>query len=103
MLWRSMILVGLTLAVLAVGCSQSAREKDIEIKTDPLAEPRTILQRYAEGQPLGSEVTSFPQLVENVRKADPARAEILEKGFKEIEKSPAARAATAKGLLDKLK
>ncbi|MBW3599622.1 MAG: hypothetical protein KY475_20410 [Planctomycetes bacterium] len=42
---------------------------------------RAVLQRYAEGQPRGSEVTSFPYMVEQVRASDPARADILEQGL----------------------
>ena len=62
-----------------------------------------ILQRYSEGQALGSEVTSFPMMVEAVRKVDKVRADVLEAGLKEIQDAPAAkRKALAKELLAKL-
>jgi hypothetical protein len=93
------------LAVFLVGCSSGVREENIEVKAsnDPLNAPRSILQRYAEGQPLGSETTSFAKMVEDVRKVDPARADVLEKGLAEIQKADAgSRPALAKGLHQKL-
>lgn len=100
------LLAGLVLTVLATGCGDERRkEEQIDVKTanDPLHAPRSILQRYAAGQPLGSEATSFPHMVEEVRKVDPNRAAILEKGLEEIQKAaPAARRGKAKELLAKL-
>lgn len=91
--------------LLPAGCGSSLKEEEIPVKAanDPLFEPRSILKRYAEGQPLGSEVEGFPALVENVRKVDPERADILKKGLDEIVKAPAsARAGKAKALQAKL-
>ena len=93
------------LALVTLGCGRQVKEEQIEVKpsNDPLFQARAVLQRYADGQPMGSEVTSFPHMIEDVRKADPARADILEKGLAEIQKaSPATRAAKAKALLKKL-
>jgi hypothetical protein len=98
--------MGFAIAAVTAGCGSPVKEEQIEIKesNDPLSMPRTLLQRYAEGQPLSSEVTSFPKMVEDVRAKDPARAEILEKGLKEIQEAPPpARPAKAKELLEKLK
>jgi hypothetical protein len=97
--------VGLLFAVITLGCGSSVREETIEVKAanDPLHAPRSILQRYADGQALGSEVESFPKLVEDVQQVDPARAQILEKGLKDIRKAaPASRPSLAKALLTKL-
>ena len=44
----------------------------------------------------------FPNLVEGVRKTDPARADILEKGFAELQKPKANTAAKAKEILKAL-
>ena len=93
--------------VAAVGCDSGDRVKveSIEVSTanDPLYEPRSILQRYADGQPLGSEVTTFDYMVKKVRETDPQRADVLEQGFKELqEAAPPARAAKAKELLAKI-
>jgi hypothetical protein len=99
------LLAGFFCGVALPGCSSKPKEEVIEIKAanDPLASARSVLKRYADGQPLASEVTSFPQMVEDVRKVAPDKAEILEKGLADIQKASAAgRAAKAKELLSKL-
>lgn len=99
------LFVALVAALFAAGCGSSVKEEVIEVKpsNDPLFQARATLQRYANGQPLSSEVTGFPAMVAEVRKSDPDRAEILEKGLDEIQKAPpAARPAIAKELLGKL-
>lgn len=97
--------LGLVLAFGAVGCGSAVQEKQIEVKvaSDPLLMPRSILQRYAEGQPLGSETTSFPKMVEDVKAVDPAKADILEKGLEELQQSsPGELPAKAKKLLQQI-
>jgi len=94
----------LALAVVGAGC-RSGKVEDIEVKpsNDPLQPARVALQRYVNGEPMGSEVTGFPAMVENVRKVDPQRADILEKGLAEIQKAPpGTRAVKAKDLLAKI-
>jgi hypothetical protein len=106
MVWQNLSYLTIALALGIAGCNGAVREEVIQVKpsNDPLFEPRNILGRYAAGQPMTSEVTSFPYLVEQVRKTDSARADILEKGLDELQKaSPAERPAKAKELLDKLK
>ncbi len=68
--------------------------------TDPLASAKTALQRYADGQPLGSEVTTFDFMVEELKKVDPAKADILKEGLEGIKATP-AQAATV--ILDAVK
>lgn len=89
-----------------VGCGHGGvKEEKIQVKStnDPLHVPKSILQRYADGQPFGSEVSSFPAMVETVRKVDKERAEILEKGLEDLQKSSEGeRPAKAKELLAKL-
>ncbi len=100
------LLAGLALAATVTGCSQPVKEQKIQIKTptDPLAPAVTILQQYANGQAMGSEATSFAYLVGELRKADPAKADILEKGLDDLQKSPpGSLQAKAKALLDQLK
>jgi hypothetical protein len=99
----------LAVALLAgslTGCMRGPKEQEIEVKAsnDPLNAPRTVLERYAKGEPMGSEVTSFPYMVNEVRKTDPTRADILEKGLEDLqkEKDPANRKVKAKALLQKL-
>ncbi|MCR4410794.1 MAG: hypothetical protein NUV77_00040 [Thermoguttaceae bacterium] len=100
------LVAGLALAVTVFGCAETVKEKKVQIKTptDPLVPAVTILEQYANGQPMGSEATSFPNLVEELRKADPAKADILQKGLDDLQKSPeSARAGKAKALLEQLK
>lgn len=94
-------------SVAVVGCGSGDRVKveniEVSANNDPLNEPRSILKRYAEGQQLGSEVTTFEYMVNKVRETDPTRADVLEKGFKELqEAAPPARPAKAKELLEKI-
>lgn len=90
-----------------IGCGQGGRVKEeaIEVKQDSgLARAKALLEKYANGQPLGSEAASFPNLVEEVRKTDPDRATVLEKGFADLQqaKSPAAVKSKAKDLLKQM-
>jgi len=89
-----------------VGCSGGVKEETITINpanNDPLMEPRSILKQYADGQQMGSEVANFPVLVENLRKTDPAKADILEKGLADLQKArPAELKEKAKELYNKL-
>jgi len=66
---------------------------------------KNLLQGYAEGKPLGSEIGGFQQIAEDAKKQDPAKAEILARGFKEIQglmNKPAAVPAKAKEILAQL-
>lgn len=85
-----------------VGCGTPGEEPIKVQQVDRLEEAKRLLQNYANGQPVTSEATSFPKLIEDVKKTDPAKGEILEKGLAEIQASPATAAATAKDLLSKL-
>jgi hypothetical protein len=91
--------------VSAIGCGGAVMEETITVQAanDPLNEPRSILQRYADGQAIGSEVSTFADMVARVEKVDPDRAAILRDGLTEIEAAaPSARASLAKTLLEKL-
>lgn len=84
------------------GCGGPGVEtKEIVVKSsnDPLYEPRSILQRYVDGQALGSEVEGFDQMVAKVREVDSERADALEKGFAEIK---TASPGQVKSLAEKL-
>ena len=68
-----------------------------------LERAKVILNDYAGGAPLGSEAETFPEIVEEVRRGDPQKAEILEKGFADLKRSPSnLRAAKARELLKQL-
>lgn len=105
MLWRCGLVAWCCLFAI-IGCGHGGvKVEQIEVKAsnDPLHLPRSILQRYAEGQPFGSEVSSFPAMVETLRKVDKDRADVLEQGLDELQKaSESERPAKAKELLAKL-
>jgi len=106
MFWRSCLVVCCCLFAIN-GCGaggKNVEQIEVDGADDPLQQPRMILERYAGGQALGSEVTSFAYMVETVRKTDPASAEVLEKGLADLQSAAATeRPAKAKELLTKLK
>jgi len=67
-----------------------------------IEQARKILDGYAKGNPPGSEQMSFPEIVEDVRKADAGKAQTLEQGFAAISRNPRNAASQAKDLLKKL-
>jgi hypothetical protein len=105
MTYRLLCAAAVTAAVLA-GCGPSGRikEETIEVKEDsPLNEAKKLLENYSKGQALGSEVTSYQYLVTEVRKTDAPRADVLERGFADLQKtSKAGVPAKAKEILAKL-
>ncbi len=93
------------LAALAVtGCNSGAvEEEDIAVPQQTgVEQAKQILQNYANGAPLTSEVSMFPNIVEQVRGEDPQKAEILEKGFADLQANPDGRVEKAKELLGQL-
>jgi hypothetical protein len=89
-----------------VGCNEKRvqpEEIPIERPADPLAPVKAQLESYAKGQPMTSEASDFPRMVENVKAVSPEKAAILEKGFAELLKAkPNERPAIARNLLSKL-
>jgi len=101
---RTSLLVAAVLVCLSLtGCGGGSPPP---VKVQPLSgveQARVVLQGYVKGDPLGSEVMTFPDIVEEVRKSDPAKADLLKQGFDELSKAaPANRPARAKALLGKL-
>ncbi|MBA4188488.1 MAG: hypothetical protein C0467_10825 [Planctomycetaceae bacterium] len=94
-----------SLAALLVGCNPPGKIKEEVIdvpQNPPISQAKQLLEAYAKGQPLGSEASSYDQLVADVRKTDPVRADVLEKGFAELRKPNANTAAKAKEMLKEL-
>ena len=99
--------LGILVAALAaaVGCdSGRVKEQKVELHmTHGLERAKEYLQNYANGEPIGSEGSAFSGIVEDVRKTDPAKADILEKGFAELRKAKGAELKVkAQALLKKL-
>ena len=87
---RAWQIVGaLLLATVAcAGCKQDTPQvKTFQVKmATGVEQAKQVLQRYAEGASLGSEVTSFDQIVADVKKTDAQKADVLAKGFADLQK-----------------
>ena len=83
------------------GCGRGGGPQT-EVKQSGLERARVILNDYAQGAPMGSEVMTFEEIVAEVRKTDPEKAAILEKGFADLKRSPGNRSAKARKLLEQL-
>ncbi len=91
------------LLLFCVGCGGPREESISVVKHDPLANVRSTLLNYANGQPLTSEAASFESLVEEVRSIDLQKAEILESGLQDLmTRSGASLRSKAKELMSKL-
>src|SRR5262245_65713217 len=99
---RARLWVGIVfLALLALcGCK---KEPPVEIQPQSgLERAKGILNDYANGAPLGSEGAMFEEIVAEVRKTDPQKAMILEKGFTDLKRSPQNLRDKARALLKQL-
>lgn len=95
----------LTLAGLAVGCGDGkapVKTYTMAKASGPLEEVCALLTRYAAGQPVGSEVTSYGDLVARVRAQDVDRADAVDEGLKAIAANPRAAGSEARRLLTKI-
>jgi hypothetical protein len=91
-----MVLLGLW------GCG-GGKNPQAEVQSQSgLERAKVILNDYAKGVPMGSEAMTFDEIVEEVRKTDPQKATILEKGFADLKRSPGDRSVKARELLKKL-
>jgi len=103
---KRLVVAALTAALGAfAGCGPTGKVKEetIEVKQNSsLEQAKQLLNNYSKGQPVGSEATSFNGIVDEVRKADPTRADILAKGFTELQKPKANTVAIAKDTLKQL-
>jgi hypothetical protein len=97
------LFAGLWAAVVATGCGGRVKEEAIEVKDyDPMKQVKATLINYVNGMPLASEVTSYDYMVEDVRKVDPAKADILKAGLDDLKQTKGSPAAKARALLRKL-
>jgi hypothetical protein len=102
---RAWLKVGITFTALLGlwGCGLGGKGPQAEVKPQGgLERAKVILNDYAQGVPLGSEAMTFEEIVEEVRKTDPQKATILEKGFADLKRSPGNRSGKARELLKRL-
>lgn len=102
--WRTLALSFLAAGILTgcgLGTSTPTKTFKVEMPTG-LNQAKLLLENYAKGKPLASEASTFPRIVEEVKKTDPQKADLLEKGFADIQKNPKQARATAAALLKKL-
>ncbi len=107
--WMASSFLATALAALAIaGCSQEGvvHERSIPVKqVSAVDQVKQLLEGYAKGTPVGSEIIGFGQMVEEAKKQDPAKGEIIASGLKEIEgmmNRQSAVPAKAKEILAKL-
>ena len=99
---RAWLGVGIIVVAL-LGLCGCGKDPPVEIKPQSgLERAKVILNDYARGAPMGSEAMTFQEIVEGVRQTDPQKAEILEKGFADLKRSPGSRRAKARELLKQL-
>ena len=83
------------------GCGGGKDAPEVQPQSG-LERAKVILNDYAKGMRMGSEAMTFDEIVEEVRKTDPQKATILEKGFADLKRSPNDPSAKARELLKKL-
>ena len=98
--WLRAGIIGLALLGLA-GCGSKGGQVAETKPKDYVGEAKVILNDYAQGNPMGSEAMRFDEIIEELKKTDPKKAAVLEKGFADLKKSP-NKAAKAKELLKQL-
>src|SRR5262249_25214444 len=97
--WPGVGIIFMTLLGLC-GCG---KDPPVEVKPQSgLERAKGILNDYADGAPMGSEVETFAEIVAEVRKTDPEKAAILEKGFADLKRSPKNLSGKARALLKQL-
>src|SRR5437762_5448206 len=100
--WRRVGMIFIAMALLGLwGCGGGGSQGEVQPQSG-LERAKVILNDYAKGVPMGSEAMAFDEIVADVRKTDPQKATILEKGFADLRRAPGNRSATARELLKKL-
>ena len=99
---RAWLGVGIVFVAL-LGLCGCGKETPVAVQTQSgLERAKVILTDYANDVPMGSEQMTFEEIVEEVRKTDPQKATILEKGFADLKRSPQSRSSKARALLKQL-
>jgi hypothetical protein len=99
---RAWLGVGIVFVAL-LGLCGCGKTPPVEIQPQSgLERARQILNDYANGLPMGSEGATYEEIVAEVRKTDPQKATILEKGFADLKRSPQNVRDKARALLKQL-
>ena len=83
------------------GCGRNSSHVEIQPQSG-LERAKVILNDYASGVPIGSEAATYEEVVAEVRKTDPQKATILEKGFADLKRSKQNLRDKARALLNQL-
>lgn len=97
-----MLMVGCMAMPPLAGCARvdpGQRDRVIENTPDPVGEARSVLEAYAAGGPMGSEASTFDDLVARVKAVDAAKADVFATFVKEAMQSPAGLAERARKAL----
>jgi hypothetical protein len=99
---RSWLGVGIVFVALLghCGCGK-APPVDVQPQSG-LERAKGILNDYANGAPLGSEGAMYAEIVAEIRKTDPQKAMIVEKGFADLKRSPQNLRDKSRALLKQL-
>lgn len=101
---RSMVLFTILLMAAMIGCGATVQPREVEVQqSSALEEAQQILNNYASGSPVTSEVEGFPQLITKLTADDPAKAKIVKAALDKIVANPESRSQVAKTALEKLK
>jgi O-phosphoseryl-tRNA(Cys) synthetase len=102
---RMMLVSMLVVSTCVIGCGDD-KPQTKAVAVQPMGtaidQAKTLLDRYAKGQMVGSEVTSFGTMIADAKAADAAKGAIVEEALNEIKKNPSKAAAKAKEALGKL-
>lgn len=96
-----------SVALSLIGCgSGGVREYSVPVsQPGGLDRAKQLLEGYASGEPVGSEVIGFDEIGADAKKQDPKQGEIVERGLQEIGalmNRPAAIKEKAKQILSQL-
>jgi len=96
--------VVLAIVLSSAGCSRTQQPKMPLTPgvPDPVAEAKSLMESYGAGQPLGSEIMNFDDLVKRVTAADAPKGEKLKAFADEVLKKGKVDAAKAKKLAAEL-
>lgn len=100
MSWMRASMVAALLLGPVAGCGPQVKTRLIEVKPDPVGEVRSMLQSYANGQPVSSEAGGYDDLVARLQAVDAAKGAAFAEFVAETRKAPTGVTPRAKKLLE---